>query len=251
MRFSGTPRPAARWHHATTKLDDFAIISYRVALDVVARHLPEGFEPEAFPSADGAETALVSAVPFKDRDFHFRFFPKVAISCGQINYRTYVRAYGERGVWFFGTSLDHPLVSVPRTLWRMPWSRSRISISAEWTESRARWSMTAADFSGRSHCDLVERPGSPQPLDGFASADEVLTILTHPTTGWYRRRGGGIGRYSIWHPVMQPRSFQVETARFSFLDHLGIITRDTRPHSALAQRSLHFDIHTPPRRLAR
>ena len=201
MRFSGTPRLPVRWHHATTELEDFAIISYRVPLDVIARHLPEGFEPEAFSFVDGTTAGLVSAVPFKDRDFHFRFAPKVAISCGQINYRAYVRRHGERGVWFFGTNLDHPLVTVPRTLWRMPWSRSRISISADWTDSRARWNMTAADSSGRSHCDLVETTGPLQPLDGFSSVDDMLAILTHPTTGWYRRLGGGIGRYSIWHPA--------------------------------------------------
>lgn len=251
MTFDGTARPRARWHHSTTELDDFAIITYRVAAEAVARLLPEGFEPEVFTFEDGTTGALVSAVVFRDRDYHFRFCRPVSITCGQINYRTYIRAYGEPGVWFFGTSLDHLLVVVPKLLWQMPWTRSRIAIGGDWQGTTAHWQLAAADASGASHCELVEEPGPLGPVDGFADADEVLRVLTHPTAGWYRRRAGGLGRYTIWHPVMQARRFRVETARFTFLERLGLITADSRPHSALAQQTLHFDVHTPPRKQPR
>ncbi|WP_109509891.1 DUF2071 domain-containing protein [Nocardioides speluncae] len=251
MTFDGTTRPPLRWHHSTTELDDFAIITYRVTAEAVARHLPEGFEPEEFAFEDGTTGALVSAVVFRDRDYHFRFFRPVSITCGQINYRTYVRAHGEPGVWFFGTSLDHPLVVVPKLLWQMPWRRSRISIAGVWDGTPAHWQMTAVDASDESHCELVEQPGPLGPLDGFLEVADVLRTLTHPTAGWYRRRDGDVGSYTIWHPVMDARRFRVEAARFTFLERLGLITADAVPHSALAQQTIHFDVHTPPRRQAR
>jgi len=242
MSFEGTPRPRPRWHHASSELDHFAIISYRVEPDLIARHLPAGVVPEVFHFDDGGCHALVSAVVFRDRDFHFRVCPPASMSCGQINYRAYVRTGGERGVWFFGTVLDHPVVVVPRVLWGMPWHHARIRIEAE----AGRWRLTAADSSGTSHCELIVTERAPGRLDGFADAAETLRMLTHPVDGWYRRRDGRIGRYSIWHDVMAARQCTVVSARFTFLEALGLTGT---PHSALTQPTIHFDIHTPPKRL--
>lgn len=43
-------------------------------------------------------------------------------------------------------------------------------------------------------------------------------------------------------------ALKARSARFPLFERLGLITPDTEPHSILAQRTLHFDIHTPPRR---
>ncbi|MFC4111997.1 DUF2071 domain-containing protein [Nonomuraea zeae] len=242
MTFEGTPQPPARWHHAQTELDDFAIVSYRVDPAALARHLPSGFAPAELDFADGSG-ALVSAVAFKDRDFHFRFLPQVAIACGQINYRAYVTAHGQSGVWFFGTSLDHPVVAIPQHLWGMPWRRDRIRIEADWESVPARWSLDA----GAARCVAAELDEPLTALDGFAGELDWLERLTHPTQGWYRRRDGRVGVYSIWHPAMRPRYLAAASARFPVFERLGLIEPDTPPHSVLAQPELHFDIHTPPR----
>jgi hypothetical protein len=245
MDFPGTPRRRPRWHHASSELDSFAIVSYRVEPGLVARHLPSGVVPEVFNFDDGGLGALVSAVVFRDRGFHFRFCPWVSISCGQINYRAYVRMGGERGVWFFGTALDHPLVIIPRVLWGMPWHRARIQIGTD----TDRWHMTAVDTSGTSHCELTVTNEALGRLDGFNDATETLRTLTHPTDGWFRRRDGAIGNYSIWHEVMAARHCSSISARFTFLETLGLITSSCEPHSALTQPTIHFDIYTPPRRI--
>lgn len=248
MNFTGTPRPPLRPHHAETELDDFAIVTYRVASEALAAHLPDGFAPRELTFDDGSTGALVSAVAFADRDFHFRFCPPVAISCGQINYRAYVTAHGRPGVWFFATSLDHPVVGLPRLLWGMPWRRSRIAIDARWGDGASRWRLTAADRWGTGVCDAAEAGPAPHRLDGFSGRDEWLEFLTHPTSGWYRRPSGRVGEYSIWHPPMEPRLLQARTARFPLFERLGLVSPGAVPHSILAQRTLHFDIHTPPRR---
>ncbi|MEV0348754.1 DUF2071 domain-containing protein [Nonomuraea sp. NPDC050680] len=240
MSFAGTPRPRPRWFHARTELEDFAIVSYRVDADALARQLPEGFVPMKI---DGPG-ALVSAVAFRDRDFHFRFLPSVGIDCGQINYRAYVTAYGHTGVWFFGTSLDHPVVAIPQHLWGMPWRRDRIRIEADWDADPARWRLVAGD----ARCEAVEPAEPLTRLAGFTDEPDWLERLTHPTLGWYRRRDGRVGVYSIWHPPMRPRYLVADSARFPVFERLGLITPDTAPHSILAQARLSFDIHTPPRR---
>jgi hypothetical protein len=89
---------------------------------------------------------------------------------------------------------------------------------------------------------------APGRLDGFNDADETLRTLTHPTDGWYRRRNGAIGHYSIWHDMMAARDCSIASARFTFLESLGLISSSCKPHSALTQPTIHFDIYTPPRR---
>ncbi|MER5420058.1 DUF2071 domain-containing protein [Streptosporangium roseum] len=244
MTFNGTSRPRPRWYHAETDLDDFAIVSYRVPAGAVARLLPAGFAPVEFTFADGGTAALVSAVAFRDRDFHFRFCPPLAINCGQINYRAYVTAGGRAGVWFFGTSLDHPLVAVPERLWGMPWHRTPIEIAADWDATPATWRLSAGD----ARCEAAELATPPSRIDGFTGESHWMSMLTHPTVGWYRHRDGHTGTYSVWHPPMRPRHFAVVSARFGVFERLGLTTPESVPHSILAQWRLHFDIHTPPRR---
>ncbi|MFC4950245.1 DUF2071 domain-containing protein [Pseudonocardia sp. GCM10023141] len=252
MTFVGTLRPRLRWHHAETELDDFAVVSYRVETAALAALLPAGFAPREVVFDDGRAGALVSAVAFTDRAFHFRFCPPVAISCGQINYRAYVTAHGRTGVWFFATSLDHALVGLPRLVWGMPWRRTRIRIDADWTSGAGRWRLIATDRSRTSACDAAEGGAegdtASERLDGFAGRDEWLDFLTHPTSGWYGRPDGGVGEYSIWHPPMTPRLLTARHARFPLFERLGLIDPAMAPHSVLAQPTLHFDVHTPPRR---
>lgn len=240
MGFTGTPRPPIRWGHATTELRDFAIISYAVDPERLAGVLPAGFEVDLFGGA-----GLVSAVPFLDRAFHFRWMPLVRIDCGQVNYRAYVRYRGVRGVWFFGTSLDHWLVAWPRVAWRMPWYRDRVRIDARWDGNALRsWSLVADGAWGSARCELT--PGEANPIAGFVDLDHVREALCHPLVGWYTRADGQLGSYSVWHEALDPLPCRVVSARFDVFERLGLVAADPAAHSAFVQRSIHFDIHTPP-----
>ncbi len=251
MSFRPGPRPPARWSHASTFLDQFALISYRVDLEALAASLPVGVEAEAFTFDDGTQQGLVSAVPFLDRDFRFHFAPFVKVACGQINYRAYVRVGGVRGVWFFGTSLDSIFVALPRYAWSMPWHRDRIRIEADWDgPGPARIRLSATGAWGTASHDLVDIGAPLERLDGFAGVDEMRAVLTDPVDGWYQRRDGRLGHYSVWHEALTVRPWAVRSARFAVLEGLGLLTAETPVHSALVQRSVAFDVHTPPIRLA-
>lgn len=226
------------------------MVSYRVDAERLAAILPAEVEPDVFAFDDGTEGSLVSAVPFVDRDFHFRFFPLVKVSCGQVNYRAYVTFRGERGVWFFGTSLDSVFVTLPRYVWQMPWHRDRLSVTGDWDDAgRCRsWSFEASGW-GEGACRLSATGGPLARLDGFADLDETIEILTHPMVGWYQRRRGGLGRYSVWHDVLGLRPCAVEAARFVVFERLGLVEPGAMPHSAVVARTVHFDVHTPPIRV--
>ncbi|HEY5155588.1 MAG TPA: DUF2071 domain-containing protein [Acidimicrobiales bacterium] len=251
MTFHPGPRPPARWSHASTYLDHFALVTYRVDLDALAATLPPGVGAQRFRFDDGTESGLVSAVPFLDRDFHFRAAPFVKVSCGQINYRAYVEVGGRRGVWFFGTSLDSVFVALPRLAWSMPWHRDTITIEADRAgPGPDRMSLRVEGRWGSAEYDLVDVGAPLERLDGFADLDDMHTVLTDPVDGWYQRRDGRLGHYSVWHEALEVRPWQVKAARFAVLERLGLIAADTPVHSALVQRSVVFDVHTPPRRVS-
>ncbi len=96
-----SPGPLA----ALTTLEDIAIVTYDIEPDALAALLPAWIEPDVLTLSDGRQRALISAVSFRDVDFRFRLVPFVRLGMLQTNYRAYVRAGGERAVWFLGSTL--------------------------------------------------------------------------------------------------------------------------------------------------
>lgn len=250
MDLGGTPRPTRRWSHASTELDHFSIITYAVEPARLARRVPPDFVPEVFDFDDGTSGALVSAVPFLDRDFAFRGFPWIKLSCGQINYRAYGSLGSQPGVWFFGTSLDSRLVALPRYAWQMPWHRDRISLVARSTDDgRVAFELDVTGDWGPAHARLRSTGEPLGRLDGFADVDTTRTVLTHPMVGWYGRTRGGMGRYKVWHEPLQLQAAEVHEARFEVFERLDLVSPGQAPHSAGMQQTVHFDVHTPPHRI--
>jgi uncharacterized protein YqjF (DUF2071 family) len=247
-------RPSPRWFHSSSWLDDLAIVSWSVPLDRLAAQLPKGFEPIAWPTESGTELGLVSCVAFQDRDFRFRFWPWTQVRCGQVNYRAYVRCRGEPGVWFFGTSLDHPLVVVPRRLWRMPWHRDQVAVRASWHGQRldryrvhgdGPWASLSLELTG-----VDVDPGiHPIPTLATSESGEISAIYTDPIRGWFRRTDGKLGAYSVWHSRMRMVPANVIDARSGLFEALGLISAEQPPIDARVIREVRFEVHTPPRRL--
>ncbi|MBN1207677.1 MAG: DUF2071 domain-containing protein [Myxococcaceae bacterium] len=244
------PRPAIGALDVTTDLLDFALVTYAVAPEALARHLPPDFEPETFTLGDGRRVAFVSAVPFRDKNFRFGFAPFLRSSMGQTNYRAYVRYQGARAVWFFGTSLDSPWVWIPRVWWKLPWHPARMRFETAWSGERCEQYRLVTDGAwGRAELELS---GSETPmgcLDGFRDEEECVLVLTHPLKGYYFRRDGTLGTYSVWHERLQLQRATVRKARFHVFEELGLTTPESVPHSVLVQRITEFIIFLPPKPL--
>jgi hypothetical protein len=237
-----------------TELQHFALITYAVP--------PERLRPlihPAFPLRtvwiDGEERALLSVVPFLDRDFRARQLPWPRFSFGQTNYRIYVRYRGEDCAWFLGTTLASPSVVVPRWLWRLPWYYARTSFDARYDKAAARYTryqLATRSAWGAAEVTLADTGQPMGLLPGFDDPAEQQLVVTHPIAGYFWRRDGRLGTYSIWHDEMRPTLGSVQHARFALLERLGILGPDEalRPHSVLLQRSVSFQIHLPPRCLS-
>ena len=132
----------------------------------------------------------------------------------------------------------------------MPWHRDRIHIDSDWGPDGCRRWAFRADGWGAGECRLTSQGVPLGRLDGFADRDHTLEVLTHPTVGWYERTSQGLGQYSIWHDVLAAEACDVDEARFAVFERLGLVEPGAAPHSAIVQRTAHFDVHTPPVRLA-
>lgn len=250
MTFVGPARPPRRWHHASTTLDHFTVVTFPVDTARLRRRVPERFEPEVHRFADGTEGSLLSVVAFVERDFAFRFAPFVRISGALVDYRAYGTVGGERGVYVFRTSLDHPLVVVPRVLWRMPWRREPVRIDARWEGPGPVSLVITTDGPGGLALELTGLGRPVGTLDGFADAEESVSVLTHPLAGWYGS-DDALRRYSVWHEVLQPQAAAVDRVQVPAFAELDLVDGDPTVHSALVVRTASFDIHTPPQRLRR
>jgi hypothetical protein len=243
-------RRPLRWLDARTTLESFGLVTFDVDPDRLAAVLPAPLQPEVRRLDDGRERGFVSAVSFRDVDFRFASAPFIRASFFQTNYRAYVRGPdGRRAVYFFGTTLDSGLVSLPRRAWGMPWRGGRTRIEAAWSGDDGRCVSYRHRCAGRWGGADVELTGTGRPLerlDGFTDVDDGALVLTHPLDGWYERPGGRLGRYSVWHPRLEPEMGIAGRARYAVFEELGLVRPGSVPHSVLLQRSVEFDVHLPP-----
>lgn len=235
-----------RWCHADVELHDFAIITWDVEPSKLASLLPDGVEPDIRD-----DRAMVSLVAFRDHRFHFRAAPFARMSCGQVNYRAYVRQGDRTGVWFFGFSLDSRLVVIPQLLWKMPWHRTGLHIERHAASvDSSSWQLTADGPWGAAEVSLR---GTGRRLDlpsGFTDPQEASAVLFDPLIGWYDRRdGSGVGEYRVWHEPLKLELADVQIATSTVFNELGLIADGQLPSSAGMQARVHFDVYTPPRHL--
>lgn len=245
------------WLGARTTLRHFALITYSLPRARLAPHIPEErFEISAF-SVGGQERALLSVVPFLDEDFRFpRLLPFIRSSFGQTNHRVYVtdRRTGEPAVWFLGTTLGSPVVALPRHLWKLPWHAARYRFDCRYDEARRRYERYALEIDSAwcsGSIELADEGIAPGLLEGFTSMEEQTLVLTHPTSGYFRRRDGRLGTYSIWHEEMRMSAARPLCLYLGLYERLGLLSRAEmqQPHSVLLCPSVEFDIHLPPRLL--
>jgi hypothetical protein len=250
-------RPGLGLLGARTTLLHFALVTYALPRERLDAHVPaERFRIDEFP-VGGRRQALLSVVPFLDQDFRFpRLLPFLKSRFGQTNHRVYVtdRRTGEPAVWFLGTTLGSPVVAVPRHVWKLPWHRARYRFDCTYDDVQRRYTRYAVDIDASwcpARIELDDTGEAAGLLEGFASLDEQTLVLTHPTTGFFRRRDESLGSYSIWHEELRMTRARHRSLYFGLYERIGLLSRTEmeQPHSVLLCPSVEFDIHLPPRRL--
>ncbi|MCA9321607.1 MAG: DUF2071 domain-containing protein [Planctomycetes bacterium] len=236
-------------------LSHFAIITYKVDPEKLRPHVHDRFDLDCILDRDGASKALVSMVPFLDRDFRLARYPWPRSSFGQTNYRAYVRdsRTGEHVVWFFGTALASIFVQIPRYLWKLPWHHARMRFETRYDEARHRYvDYRLSTQSKWAPCalELEDSGESPLELDGFSSLESALVLLTHPLRGYFYLRNGRLGTYTIWHDRLDMTLGRIRTATIPLFDRLGLVPEGdlSQVHSVLIQPETEFTIYLPPTR---
>jgi hypothetical protein len=238
-----------------SQLLHFALITYAVPKARLEPFIPkERFEIAEF-EIDGSNMALLSVVPFWDRDFRFvNIAPFLNGRFGQTNHRIYVndKQNGEPCVWFLGTTLGSYLVHAARWLWRIPWHRANYNVQCNYNAQRKaydiyRYHIQSDWCAGEIE---IEDTGMTAPLQkGFRDYDEMILLLTHPVTGYFYRLDGKMGTYSVWHEKIAFTLGKPIYLYFNLYEKLGILSRDEMqtPHSILICPKTEFDVYLPPR----
>jgi uncharacterized protein YqjF (DUF2071 family) len=186
---------------------DLAFLHWAVEPAVVRPHLPAGLELDTF---DGK--AWIGIVPFRMEEVRVRFSPSIpGISAfPELNVRTYVRAGGRSGVWFF--SLDaasRVAVRGARRLFNLPYYDARMSV-----ERRG----DGIDYTSRRvHADAppAEFVASYTPAGDVYQAK--LGTLDHFLVERYclfaASRRGELGYLDVHHHPwpLQPATLRIET----------------------------------------
>jgi len=244
-------RPTATGIDAVTTLRHFSIVTYAIPPERLRPLIDPRFELDCV-DVNGAPKALLSVVPFEDQDFRAAALPSPRWRFGQTNYRIYIRdRAGRHAVWFLGTVLGSWTVALPRYVWRLPWHYGRFVFKCPQDPS-GRYSSYVVETESQwapAHLELVHEPGEDLSFPGFPDAETALVLLTHPLTGYYTRRDGRVGTYSVWHNRLLPDAGRVRVGRFGLLDRLGLVPlpEQSKPYSVLIQPTTEFLVRLPPR----
>ncbi len=241
---------------AVSGLEHFAIVTYAIPPERLRPHVHERFDLDTVDGANGERRALISAVPFMDRDFRVARMPFPRFRFGQTNYRAYVvdRQSGRRFVWFFGTTLDSWTVAIPRGLWKLPWHRAHMRFDCHYDRAAGRYDRYSlkADSDWGPMTLRLDDSGEPvTEIAGFSDLEAGQVTLTHPLEGAFYRRDGRLGGYRVWHKRLQLTRGRLIEADIGLFKRLGLVNREEQqhPHSVMIQPLTEFTIYLPPRRL--
>ena len=144
------PLPPRAWS-LTMRWEELLFLHWPMAAAVLRPHLPAGLELETF---DGS--AWLGVVPFRMARTRLRWLPPVPTThtFPEINLRTYVRAGGRSGVWFFSLDAASRLaVESARLGFGLPYFAARMACRRDgecvhYHSERTDWRGPAASFRG-------------------------------------------------------------------------------------------------------
>jgi len=230
-----TPHPflAARWSH-------IVLLTFEAPEDLIRRSIPPGVDPDRWNGRTHVSLVALQMHDVRIKGWRipgFRAHP-------QVNFRTYVRAAGEPGVWFVRQFVPSRLIAAVRRLrygeplWPTP-IRSRVlelpaEVRAEYAVGPPAlgWHVNVAG----SRATRMPPPDSPERhfIDrGFACR---------------ARPDGGLGVFRVVHPAWAVRDVHAVDYRFDFGSLYGVewefLTR-AQPASVVFAEGSDVAVYTP------
>ncbi len=190
--------------------------------------LPDGLELDTF---DGR--AWLAVTPFVLDKLRPRALPPLPglSRFPELNVRTYARAGGKSGVFFFSLDAGSTLaVAAARAFYALPYFRAAFAVSTRegWIRYRARRLRPGPPAA----CDVSYRPTGPARR---APADDLAAWLTERYC-LYAVSGARLYRAEIQHPPWPLQPAEAEFRRNTMTAWLGLRLPDTPPLLHFAQR---------------
>lgn len=212
------PLPQGPWRWRQKWLD-LGFIHHRVDPAILRPRLPPALEIDTF---DG--TGWVSLVPFTMAELGFRSWPSLPTMgiFPELNVRTYVKAGGKPGVWFFSLDADClAMVAGARALYALPYHRARMSRG---TEAGA---MAFASRRCRDGIRFRARFSAHGPV--FAASSGSLEEWLTERYCLYAARGKVIRRLEVHHSKWSLQAADFEIEENELFDRAGITPLSSRP----------------------
>jgi len=197
------PRPflTARW-------SDVVLLTFEAPEDLIRRSIPPGVEPDRWSGA--THVSLVALQMFDVRVMGWRIPGYTAHP--QVNFRTYVRVGGERGVWFIRQLVPSRVIAaVGRLRYDEPfWPTAiRRRVVETQTERRVEYAVGPEAFGWHvsvtgSRAAQLPPPGSPE----HWVTERVLACRARPD--------GRLGVFRVAHPPWAVRAVRAVDYRFDF-----------------------------------
>lgn len=192
--------------------------------------LPAGLELDTFEGQ-----AWIGIVPFRMRNVRARFTPPIPglSAFPELNVRTYVRAGGKAGVWFFSLDAAQPLaVRTARWLFHLPYFDARMSVSAhadqvEYASTRTHLNAPPASLRMRYGPTGPAYNAKPGELDDFLT-NRLCLYSAGPDGTLYR----GDIHHAPW--PLQPAEAQIDDLQMT--QQIGIQLPDCKPLLHYAHR---------------
>jgi uncharacterized protein len=145
------PLPSGPWIMAQS-WHDLLFAHWPVDAAMLRPHIPTKLDIDTF---DGQ--AWLGIVPFSMTGVRLRWTPPLAwlSAFPELNVRTYVKAQGKPGVWFFSLDAANALaVAAARLTFHLPYFRARMKCREaggwiEYQSYRSHWGAPGAEFQGR------------------------------------------------------------------------------------------------------
>lgn len=225
------PWPVPRWPWVMAmQWHDLLFLHWPVRPAALRPLIPPTLELETF---DGS--AWLGIVPFWMRGVRPRLTPSMpwVSAFPELNVRTYVRAEGKPGVWFFSLDAGNPLaVRVARAAFHLPYFDARMAAlrcgdSLEYRSLRTHPGARPAAFAARYRPTGPAAPAAPGSLEAW---------LTERYCLYAANRRGLVWRGEIHHRRWPLQPAEVELRDNHMTDQIGLRLPDTAPLLHFVQR---------------
>lgn len=214
---------AMRWH-------DLLFMHWPVPAGALRPLVPPGLELDTF---DGS--AWLGVVPFQMSGVRPRFVPSIPwlSAFAELNVRTYVRAEGRPGVWFFSLDAANPVaVRAARWNFHLNYLDAAMRVTADgdsidYESARTHRGAPPARLSMRYRPTRASSPAASGSLDDF---------LTNRLCLYAANRRGRLFRGDIDHAPWPLQPAEAEVRVNTMADAIGIALPQTAPLLHFARR---------------